>query len=224
AIFIIRISWSRQWPDHNIIIINNASEIVSLQADCSFRMYSMRIIPLSLFSVFVLGIVHYHSIVDLNNNPFTLYLDVLGIPFIIIYIGFHNIHHIVQATGTFPIALGIVYLYLITVGGPSLFLILRMDIDPGIRLGLGHNGSFEFKILKLMVFHIAHIIEMSSTTGYLNGSVLYGKGRSVLAHFPSIQIFAIKQGNPTLIFFTLGTLTYSGVQKGKGHNQNEQIL
>ena len=109
-----------------------------------------------------LRVVYDDRIVYFYGDPFALYFDVFGEPFIILDVELFYVYYIVQAACANVVGMGIVHLYFVSPVGPTALLIGGMEINAGIGMGEGLNIRFKFEILEIVLEHVAVVEEMGS--------------------------------------------------------------
>jgi len=132
---------------------------------------------------------------------FTFYPDVFCEPHIVLYVYFFYVLDVVQACGSFPVAVRIVYLYFKPLVRKTGLLVGRVKIDPGIGTRLCHYLRFKFKVGKIVAQYRTVIIQVRANTCYFNSAVFNRKGARLLAGFPVIECLAVKQAYPVFVTF-----------------------
>ncbi len=149
--------------------------------------------------------------VDPNGDRIAFDRDVLLPPFVILCGGDAEIGHVVEAAGFLPVFVRNVDLAFEANFGPIGFLILGVEINAAVAVGLGHDVDLELEVFKW--FFIAHIKEVAAFAASDQSAVFdFPRIRVLRGFLPAIESLTIKDG--------LEAIIAGGVLAGEGKGGN----
>ena len=125
------------------------------------------------FEIIGFGVIHHRFVIDFYGNMFPLHFDVFREPFHVLHIYFLYINHVVEAAGTFPVSMRIIYLHFESLLRPAPFLVLGMKINTRIRAGLSHHVHLQLEIFKVMVFIVSFVKQMGRRAMHYDLAIFY---------------------------------------------------
>src|SRR5690606_18808454 len=158
-----------------------------------------------------------HLSVDLNGDLVALNDDVLRKPLFIPGGSFAHVLDAVHTRRTSPICVRVVYLYLMPLFGPAVFLVLGMTVHTRVRSGHSHHFRLVLKVLEIRTLNVSYVEKVGPGSKNDNGTILDGERTRVCTDAPPVEGLAIKEFYPTFL------LRVRGYQRQKNNNQRNNV-
>ena len=174
--------------DHQVLEVNSAAWIMSLQSKGSFIKNAGKVITCLL--TFWFSVIYQGFSVDLQSDLLSLNDNFLGVPFVILGSGFSHVLDLVDAAGLDRVGSGQVDLAFKAVLGPTRLLKLGVEIDACVAVGHCLHVSLEVKVLEGLA--VADIKNVASFALANQAAIFYFPASCVFIYFPTGHAFAVE--------------------------------
>jgi len=197
-------------PIHlDVPIEHHASRIVGLQGERPFANATARLNGLILIQGSrVFGVIGRHFVIDLDDDVIPLHDHVVLEPLVVLGRGLEHLRDFIHASSLLRIGFErVIDLALVPCERPAFVLVLRVEIDPAVRVRPGHHFELQMEVFERLVG--PDIEQVAAVTVGDNRPVLELNAVLVFARLlPTVERLAIEDRDKAvgigLLFFSNG--------------------
>ena len=196
--------------DADVLVADHALGVVRLQGEGALAELAFEI--LAGLGAGRLDVLQHLLAVNQHGDAVALDDDLLGLPLAILGGAEADVDDALQAAGLDPVAMGLIDLALEPAAGPAFRLILGVEVNAAVRVGIGHHVHLEIEVLERLL--VADVEQVAGLAARHKRAVLDLPGVLIgLRRLPAVEGLAVAEGSEAGLHF---------VRKQRGGCGNER--